>query len=575
MLKSITIRRFKNIENLTVPLGRVNVLVGTNNSGKSSVLQSIAFAVSVAQTSALHGGATTLAPEQLIYAPLRDVMTLGHGGTLRQPPASAIEVDFTLVNPTPPGEPVHTPDPYTTVNVRRGKNANLAIGIEAANGANLDLSSLAPPYCIYVPGLAGIPAVEPYRTPAALRRAAARGDANSVLRNVLLALYRDDAAWQRFLRNLADIFPGHRIEIAFDPERDEAIDANVVTADSYLPLDASGTGLLQAVQILAYAAKDTPPLLLLDEPDAHLHPDKQRRLIQLLSQLAEAGDFQVIIATHSRHVIDALQVGANIHWMSNGMLRPASETDLIAVLTELGALDKGDRLRAGQTDVVLLTEDTDPKVVQPLLEAAGFHPERIEVWSYATCTQIAKAQILAEFIRKHAPGTEIIVHSDRDYRSDEAIAALRQQFLAANINLFVTDGTDAESHFLSTDHIIELYPNIPREEVDDALRAAHAAAKAASESRLARELVRREIAASDNPRHEPNPMAIADQARNQVAQNPGRWIHGKSAIGPLIGMLQRNRGGFRPLQPSQVIRHTDLLAIVARLPVAQHAANGE
>lgn len=99
MLKSITIRRFKNIENLTVPLGRVNVLVGTNNSGKSSVLQSIAFAVSVAQTSALHGGATTLAPEQLIYAPLRDVMTLGHGGTLRQPPASAIEVDFTLVNP--------------------------------------------------------------------------------------------------------------------------------------------------------------------------------------------------------------------------------------------------------------------------------------------------------------------------------------------------------------------------------------------------------------------------------------------------------------------------------------------
>jgi len=50
MLTKTTPRRFKNVENVSIPLGRVNVLVGINNSGKSSVLQGIAFAVSVAQT---------------------------------------------------------------------------------------------------------------------------------------------------------------------------------------------------------------------------------------------------------------------------------------------------------------------------------------------------------------------------------------------------------------------------------------------------------------------------------------------------------------------------------------------
>ena len=50
MVKQVKIERFKSISSATLDLSKINVLVGTNNAGKSSVLQALQFATSVAQT---------------------------------------------------------------------------------------------------------------------------------------------------------------------------------------------------------------------------------------------------------------------------------------------------------------------------------------------------------------------------------------------------------------------------------------------------------------------------------------------------------------------------------------------
>jgi predicted ATP-dependent endonuclease of OLD family len=52
-LKPVAIHRFKRIEQIEIPLGDVTLLIGANNSGKSSILQAIHFAVSIAQTARL------------------------------------------------------------------------------------------------------------------------------------------------------------------------------------------------------------------------------------------------------------------------------------------------------------------------------------------------------------------------------------------------------------------------------------------------------------------------------------------------------------------------------------------
>ena len=45
-------------------------------------------------------------------------------------------------------------------------------------------------------------------------------------------------------------------------------------------------------------------LLLLDEPDVHLHPDLQSRLIDFMKKLVDEVPFTVVIATHSTAILE-------------------------------------------------------------------------------------------------------------------------------------------------------------------------------------------------------------------------------------------------------------------------------
>jgi hypothetical protein len=48
-------------------------------------------------------------------------------------------------------------------------------------------------------------------------------------------------------------------------------------------------------------------LLLIDEPDVHLHPDLQARLIRFLERLSKEKNFKIVIATHSTALVGSIQ----------------------------------------------------------------------------------------------------------------------------------------------------------------------------------------------------------------------------------------------------------------------------
>ncbi len=75
------------------------------------------------------------------------------------------------------------------------------------------------------------------------------------------------------------------------------------------PIDAqrisSGEGELisLAIECLVFASQlvtDRVNLLLLDEPDVHLHPDLQSRLMKFLLRLVAKNDFSIIMAARTR-----------------------------------------------------------------------------------------------------------------------------------------------------------------------------------------------------------------------------------------------------------------------------------
>ncbi len=539
MLKSLRIQRFKNLDDITLELALVNVIVGANNSGKSSILQAIQFAVSIAQTAKFQSKtrwnkkevlSTSLSYQQLIYAPLRDVSALAYRGRLSDKKEEGITIILTE----------HQTELTTEILVRKGRNRNLFINMEG-KGLGERLQLIEHPFSIYVPGLAGIPDIEEYKNPGIVRKAAARGDGNKVFRNVLYLLKQDQDKWEQFIRDLKQIF-NLEIDVNFTPEVDEFIDCVVKEGDVSLPIDLAGTGVMQAVQILSYVNVYTPKILILDEPDSHLHPDNQRRLAKMLVKLSEERNLQVVLTTHSRHLMDELSEIAKIHWVKNGKLVEEDNFDDVKVLMEIGALDKGDLLFKGLIKCVLLTEDMDTQPIKILIESSGFKMSEVDIWSYKGCTKVDTAIVLAEFIRRHVPATNILLHRDRDYLNEAEADSFKSEIEKAKINCFLTTGTDAESHFLSPEHIHQLYPRVSVEQVKDILKQITEETQEKSIEKFINNRTPIERKETSSKGKNINHGELARKAREDYGNNPLRYRHGKSVIGSLKSRLQKEIG---------------------------------
>src|SRR5687768_10236071 len=87
----IKIEKFKKIDSVEVDLQALNIFIGTNNSGKSSFIQGIQFAISSAQTLRLKNvpwrvqsdsQTLNLDSTDFLYTPTRHIENLYHGRKL-------------------------------------------------------------------------------------------------------------------------------------------------------------------------------------------------------------------------------------------------------------------------------------------------------------------------------------------------------------------------------------------------------------------------------------------------------------------------------------------------------------
>jgi energy-coupling factor transporter ATP-binding protein EcfA2 len=67
------------------------------------------------------------------------------------------------------------------------------------------------------------------------------------------------------------------------------------------------------IEILVFSRQSSAnKLLILDEPDVHLHPDLQQKLISFLEKIAIEKNFKVVIATHSTAIIGSFSKNASL-----------------------------------------------------------------------------------------------------------------------------------------------------------------------------------------------------------------------------------------------------------------------
>ena len=461
-LNRVSIRNFKRVRDIALELGDINYLVGGNNSGKTSVLQAIHSAITAAQSQFENGGAQVIAEEQLRYSPTGEFYLLGHRGPFENRRGGR-RATVTFEGQSDTGA-----DASYTIALYKGRN-NKNVGVERsgiAAGFGSRISQLRPPFSVYVPGLAGVPHFEEFRNEAFILRKVAGGEANLYLRNVLLMLRNSDryGEFSEFLRRL---FPDFDLAIAFEGGSDLYIDATVRTErGAYrVPIDMVGTGVLQALQIFAYAVLFRPALLLLDEPDAHLHPSNQSLLTQAFELLVERTDTKIILATHSRHLINSAPDDARFFWLENGTLKNDAEIESIKLLMDLGALDSADRILNSQSEFIFVSEDTDFKALKTLLRTVGEEPDRFE---FITVAGVGNAALGASILNQLTPyiagNRQIIMHRDRDFMTDQEVEMWMQDIRRYDVEPFVTCGPDIEAYFLGDVHLSAI-SGLPIEDV--------------------------------------------------------------------------------------------------------------
>ena|GEM_PF-303782 len=565
LLTSVTIRRFKKIEDLTISLTDApTVLVGANNSGKSSVLHAMHFAVSVAQTAKLVGEGVSwrtdkfelsFNPTQLIWSPVGDAMSLAAGGILAEQSQRQIEI----VLRDGAGQ-------QTLVAVRRGRNRNIQVVIEG-RALGERLQNLAGPFSVYTPGLAGVAREERFLSSGVVRRSVARGDANLVLRNVLLMLQRDQTKWGLFLQDMQELFPGIDFEIAFADDSDENIRSFVQFAGGpKLPLDAAGTAVLQAAQILGYSALYNPPLVLLDEPDSHLHPNNQRALCTLLRCLALERHFRLVVATHSRHVLDALRGASQVVWMSQGQRVPDVGETLTSRLLDLGALDSVDFFADGQVKCVVVSEDSNLRPLSALLWSNGFVESDTRIASYDGCSKVEAATVLGQFISGNTNQVEVVVHRDRDYLSATEASDYCTQIGNCDLNAFVTDPSDVEGYFVNATHLALLNPGITAAAVQAIIDEVTQQTRTQSVEAIVNIRLERAQRARARTGQQPNAGAIATQAAADFDQNPALFRRGKVVLGRVLARIQEVLGtNPRVFEASAHLVDTRLQAVSAAI----------
>ncbi|MDX8355805.1 AAA family ATPase [Cognatiyoonia sp. IB215182] len=499
-LDKIEVSSFKRIQTLEIELKPMTALVGGNTSGKSSALQAAQLGVSILQ--AAFGGfrkngipefSKTVANDAVLFRPTENLLDLRHGGAATQNYGYAVR--YSGVN-------LDTNEQMTLkIEIRRGKNANIAITREGDNDLAVVLASDQQPFSILTPGLSGISMREEWRTKAAMDAAVMHGDANLYLRTVLDHLFKrdldaaartawlqqrsidalpDESGWKAFAKLLDRCYDGARVLVNHDPEHDRFINVEVETPSASVTLDMASTGMLQVIQIVAYACFYKPPLLLLDEPDAHLHADSQSRLYEALKGVAEETQTRILFASHSPQLIQRLMYDqdADAIWMADGakVALDEGQRPAIPIMMALGALTAGAEIFDPARQIVLMTEDKNSEPVRVLALANGAPPESLAVLSYNGCGNLPAARLLANMISDMRPDAQIIIHRDRDFRTEQEMnfelataSAERERNGITGVSELFTPFNDVEHSFAQANHLKLVFDDVDPQLIDAAI----------------------------------------------------------------------------------------------------------
>ncbi len=229
--------------------------------------------------------------------------------------------------------------------------------------------------------------------------------------------------------------------------------------------------------------------------------------------------------------------GANLHDLHDHMgLLPLITPylkDIYAAELRIQALEDKISMVADDKKCLVITEDKNSKAIKAIFAASGFRLKETEFFSYNGKDQIKGALILGKYLREKKPDVTVVVHRDRDYLTTEEVSSYADTFIKHQLHFFCTNGVDAESHFLTPEHISAIGIPLAGNELEMLINQATTDARKDSLSRLIDQTLL-------TTKPENGAYAKLIQSLNdKYDKDPERYRYGKKVLGHLKSRLQK------------------------------------
>ncbi len=365
MIRTLAVENYRSLRRLVVPLERLNVITGANGTGKSSLYRAMRLLAEAARGGAISALAQEGGLPSVLWAgPEKTGRAVREGrypvqGTVRTAPATlqlgfagdefGYAVDFGPPSPTV-GEARGEPSMFNLdPEIKReciwsgpvlrpaailSDRAGAAVRVRGADSTWSRAHGMLRPYDSMLGELA-----DPQRAPDVLAvrefirswrfydhvrtdayapaRAARIGTRTPVLSGdgsdlpAALQTIRETGDTAALDAAVDAAFPGSRVEITDHGGRFELTLRQHGLLRALTAAELSDGTLRYLLWTAALLTPRPPALLVLNEPEASLHPDLIRPLAELV--LTATKDTQIIVVTHARSLADALAKGASRH----------------------------------------------------------------------------------------------------------------------------------------------------------------------------------------------------------------------------------------------------------------------
>lgn len=420
-IESITLKNFKKFSSKTIKFHQgLSLLVGGNNEGKSTILHALAV---------------------WEFCKTFLVINKGHGALQDMQHIDGVGLNIDEFTP------INIPDlKYLWPNLKPGSGYNLSIrcdwkinneskhleiSLALANDrlfvkttdSNINTEDKIP-VIAYLPPFAGILDKELWQYTAQRKKLIGQGLAGAVLRNTIIDMYLNNQSKRKELKGnrpkirssdlatlrttdpyeqlnavLREIFNCELFPEKFNPDFHQYVHVNIKKGShdvngkfnlfhNYKVRDimTEGSGFLQWLSVYTYALNEDIDVLLLDEPDAHLHCSLQTLLVSKLQNFIEKNNKQILIATHSTEIIKNIPFNLIIDVNNRSCKYLAQPSQTVSILTGLGSEYNPMLASVVRTKNILFVEnESDATLLQIFANTLGIEwPRNITIWPTAS-----------------------------------------------------------------------------------------------------------------------------------------------------------------------------------------------